>query len=111
VYISVSLKWKRRCDFEHEQLECIWIEIFPDKAESWLDRPPETSSYLPNNFNEFFNNMLKTASSRNIHDNILMGDINVNFLNKNNNTIKSILALHRLKQLVTKATTVKWSFH
>ena len=110
MYISQKFKWKRKIELEHEQLECLWIEIFPEKAKSWLlctiYRPPDTSLYLPKNFNELFNNMLEKASNESNSDIVLMGDINVNFLCRRNNDIKSILTLHGLKQLVTKATRV-----
>ena len=34
-YISDKITWKRRTDLEND-LEAIWIEIFPNKSKSWL---------------------------------------------------------------------------
>ena len=36
MFISNTLKWQRRYDLERDELEIIWIEIFPHNAKSFL---------------------------------------------------------------------------
>ncbi|XP_057311814.1 uncharacterized protein LOC130649536 [Hydractinia symbiolongicarpus] len=36
MYISNRIKWKRRSDLEHRDLECIWIEIFQKNSKTFL---------------------------------------------------------------------------
>ena len=66
-------------------------------------RPPDTSDYLPSNFNEVFTNMLSVAA-KDSKECILTGDVNVNFLNNDNKEIKQVLTLFGFKQLTTKPT-------
>lgn len=54
IYISNRLKWIRRYDLESEDLECLWIELFPEKSKSILIcviyKPPVGSRYLKESF-------------------------------------------------------------
>ena len=56
MFIKDGVEWKRRHDMEHENLECIWIEVHIKDSKSILVamyyRPPEGSTYLSANFNE-----------------------------------------------------------
>ena len=81
-YISNNIKWERREDLEDKNIECLWLEIFPPKTKSYylcvMYRPPDTSDYLPSDFNEVFTNMLSVAT-KDSKECILTGDVNVNF--------------------------------
>ena len=110
MFISNTLKWQRRYDLEGDDLESIWIEIFPHNAKSFLlsttYRPPDRSKYLFKNFNTLVNDTLNVISSER-EECIIMGDTNINYLDKNNhNDIKDIFMLNGYKQLVTKATRI-----
>ena len=110
IYISNRIKWKRRNDLEHENIECLWIEIIQEKAKNFLVgtlyRPPSSSKFLPINFETFLNDMLLRITSESLEI-ILLGDVNIDYLKKGDNkSIKEIFKLHGLKQLVTKATRV-----
>ena len=109
IYISERINWVRRCDLESE-LECIWLEIFSVKSKSFLIcamyRPPDNSSYLHANFKHLFANMLGLAI-KNSKEVILMGDLNVNYHRKEDNTeIKSIISINDFKQTVKEATRI-----
>ena len=104
------IQWKKRNDLEHENIECLWIEIIQEKAKNFLVgtlyRPPSSSKFLPINFETFLNDMLLRITSESLEI-ILLGDVNIDYLKKGDNkSIKEIFKLHGLKQLVTKATRV-----
>ena len=110
MFISNTLKWQRRYDLEGDDLESIWIEIFPHNAKRFLlsttYRPPDRSKYLFKNFNTLVNDTLNVISSER-KECIIMGDTNINYLDKNNhNDIKDIFMLNGYKKLVTKATRI-----
>ena len=110
MFISSTLKWQRRYDLKRNDLESIWIEIFPHNAKSFLlstiYRPPDGSKYLFKNFNTLLNDILNVISSKR-KECIIMGDTNINYLDKNNhNDIKDIFMLNGYKKLVTKATRI-----
>ena len=92
MYISNTLKWQRRYDLERDNLESIWIEIFPHNAKSFLlstiYRPPDGSKYLFKNFSTLLNDTLNVVSFER-KECIIMRDTNMNYLDKNNhNDIK-----------------------
>ena len=110
VYIKSSFRWKRRIDLECDDVENIWVEIFVNKSKSFLIatvyKPPESSNYLSNKFNEHFNNMLLAATTLS-KEVILMGDCNVNFLKARENIeFKSLLSLYGFEQLIKSATRI-----
>ena len=110
MFISNTLKWQRRYDLERDELESIWIEIFPHNARSFLlftiYRPHYGSKYLFKNFNTLLNDTLNVISFKH-KECIILGDTNINYLDKNNhNDIKDIFTLNGYKQLVTKATRI-----
>ncbi len=86
IYISERINWTRRYDLESE-LECVWIEVFPIKAKSFLIcaiyRPPDSSSYTYANFENLLGNMLSLATADS-KEAIVMGDLNVNYCKKDN---------------------------
>ena len=110
MYISNNLKWIRRNDLEDLNLECIWIEIFPENAKSILlgtiYRPPDSSKYLHKSFNEHFENMLSTVISES-KESILMGDMNIDYnKRKVNNDTKDIINSYGFKQIIKKPTRI-----
>jgi len=108
-YIADHLVYKRREDLECEMIESLWIEIFLKNAKSFfvsvIYRPPDGSSYLPPRFNYYQEKMLSKALKEN-KETIIMGDINVDYLKKNNEDIKEIFRLHGLRQLIKEPTRI-----
>ena len=105
-YIQHGINWKRRTDLENDFLEYICVEIFPKNSKSFIVitmyRPPDSSKHLHENFNIHFAQLL---SQVNDVEAIVLGDLNVNFLNKlNNKEIKSILQLYGFEQLINIPT-------
>ena len=110
MFIYNILKWQSRYELERDNLESIWIEKFPHNAKSFLlstnYRLPDRSKYLFKSFNTLLNDTLNVISSER-KECIIMGDTNINSLDKNNhNDIKDIFMLYAYKQLVTKATRI-----
>ena len=89
-------------------LESIWIEIFVKKGKSFLFcstfRPPDSSLYTQADYNLKLKDMLVSVNSLNI-ETIIMGDFNVNYLNKNDHhAIKEIFNVQSFQQLITMPT-------
>ena len=94
-YISENLICDRRHDLENDVLECLWLEVKPAKTKGFslaiTCRPPDTSKYFPKDFDNHFNAMLSKANET-PKEIILLGDVNVNFLDSTNGKdFKSIL--------------------
>ena len=85
MFISSTLKWQRRYCLERDELESIWIEIFPHNTKRffYLLSTPDGSKYLFKNFNTLLNVTLNVISSKR-KEFIIMGDININYLDTNN---------------------------
>ena len=99
---------------EHRSLECIWIEIFQKNAKGFLVgtmyRPPVGSKYFPKDFEIFLGNMLLMvmADLKKVN---LLGDLNVNYLKKaDSKSIKEMLNLYGLNQLITQETRITEQF-
>lgn len=110
MFIPEHIKWNRRTDLEHTNIECIWIEICPEKAKHFLVgciyRPPDSSSYLPKNWKNLFSDMLITVNNLE-KEIILLGDININYLKKaEHREIKDIITAQGMKQIVKDPTRV-----
>ena len=108
MYISDRLKWQRRDDLEEPLVEAIWVEIFQKSTKTFLlgtmYNPPAGSKYLLENFSTLLDHMLSVISTE-LKEIILMGDLNIDYLKKENNKpIKEILDFYNLKQIVTKPT-------
>ena len=67
MYLSDDLKWKRRTDLKTNEIECISVEFNIFKSKSFLIRciyrPPDSSSYLRNDFNKNINEMLTKVNN------------------------------------------------
>ena len=67
---------------------------------------PETSKYLPWNFNHIFNNNLVTVNNTN-KEAILLGDINANYLDWNScKDLKQLIKANGFKQLIRDPTRI-----
>ena len=109
-YIRNGIAWQRRKDLEKESVEAIWLEVLLKKSSPLLVcniyRPPDTSRYLVNNFENLFKGMLDDTVYEN-KDTILLGDINVDYHNTSDNReMKRILSQHGFNQVISKATRV-----
>ena len=97
MYVNDSINWIRRYDLESKDLECIWIEIFPEKSNSFLIsviyKPPEGSNYLQQNFTTLLNQTLSLATKLK-KETIIFGDINTNYLDKSQKLNRFLTCLH-----------------
>ena len=106
VYVKEGVCASRRSDLEHENLECIWLEIKPNKSKPFLVgniyRPPNSTIQWNATFEDCIENVLR--EDKEIY---LMGDINRDLLN---NQIKHVWTEYMepfgLTQLVSEATRV-----
>ena len=80
VYIRKGLKYDRRLDLEKGSPECIWIEVSFKNTTSFLIgiyyRPPNSSDYLPKDFNSIFNDTLIDVQKEQ-KEVLVLGDFNV----------------------------------
>ena len=83
VYVKENMSSDRRHDLEVEGIECRWLEINVRNSKSLLVgilyRPPDTSSYLNEDFEQSFDDMLGTAIAEE-KETIIIGDLNCNYL-------------------------------
>ena len=110
MYIPNNIIWNHREDLENSEIECIWVEICPNMAKSFLIgclyRPPDSSCYLSRNWKDAFSDML-TKVSKDDKETILLGDFNVNYIKKNDHREeKDLIASHGFKQLIKDPTRV-----
>ena len=86
VYIKSGVPYRRRLDLEIDHIECVWIEICFQHTKEFLVgimyRPPDCSNHLDKNFNSNLENVLKSIASEN-KETIIIGDINCNYLKRN----------------------------
>ena len=84
IYIKENIDYKIRKDLENPEIS-ICVEIKPKKSNSWIFstmyKPPDSSKYLTKNFHSHLENILNLITSEQ-KETILMGDINVNYLLK-----------------------------
>ena len=110
MYIPDNINWNRREDLENTNIECIWVEIFPQKAKSFLIgciyRPPDSSYYLPKNWKDYFSDMLINVNNVE-KETILLGDININYKKRTEHRDeKGIIAGQGFKQLIKDPTRI-----
>ena len=84
-YIKGGNKWDRRYDLEINNIECLWVELFIKKSQSFLIcslyRPPNSSEYISKNFEIDFNDMIIKANTPS-KEIIIMGDCNADYNKK-----------------------------
>ena len=80
VYCKNEINCKRRCDLEVKELECLWLEIFPKNAKSFLIgniyRNPNEAVIWNEIFENNLENILKEQKEL-----YLLGDFNRDLLN------------------------------
>ena len=83
MYIKQDVTYHRRYDLEHEDIECIWIEVLFPKSKGIMIgniyRPPDTSKYSDSDFNDKLDEVLNAVSDEK-KEILLLGDLNCNFL-------------------------------
>ena len=106
VYVLNKHRYIRREDLEGNELESIWIELCPNNSKSFLVcnvyRPPDSSVEWYDNFES----QLDKASQLKL-DIIILGDFNVNLLDKKSNPkFMNIFIKHGLVQVIDSPTRV-----
>ena len=109
IYLKDSIKWERRFDLENS-VESICLQISETCAKSFLittlHRPPSSSNYLADNFNDLFNEILTAINSTSM-ESIILGDANVNYAKKLDNVdFKTSLTRNGYKQTITEPTRI-----
>ncbi|XP_057299216.1 uncharacterized protein LOC130629859 [Hydractinia symbiolongicarpus] len=109
-YFADHVIYKRRHDLEINEIEGIWLEICPKNAKSYLlsviYRPPDNSKYLNKDFSYLLSDVLSLTLDG-IKVVIILGDLNVDFLKKNDHVgIKTALTLHGFKQVIKSPTRI-----
>ena len=106
VFISGKIPWDRRKDLEDNELEIMWIEVWPGRKHcksiliAVIYRPPDSSKYLRKGFNTRLNSML-TKATEECKETVMLGNMNVNFLTeKDNKELKEIFNAFGLQQIV-----------
>lgn len=112
-YISENIAWERKENLEHNEIECLWLEIIVEKSKNFLVcifyRPPDGSRYRSKNFDDHFTEMLSFATSTD-KEIILLGDANVDYLKRNVNcSFKDSLTVHGFTQTIKNATRITQS--
>lgn len=110
LYVKDSINYIRRTDLESQELENIVIEIVLSTSKNifitTLYKPPQSSKYLQNNFNELFNEFLMHLSDES-KECILLGDLNCDFLKPaDNKEMKLTLSEYGFTQIIKDATRV-----
>lgn len=110
VYVTETLTSHRRFDLKADGIECIWIEVLFTKSKALLMghvyRPPDTSDYLPEDFNEKFETILEKVCCEN-KEAMLFGDFNCDYIKeRNNRPLKSIISRTGFSQMVTSPTRI-----
>lgn len=105
VYISNSLRVKRRIDLEPTNIECIWIEISDPTCNILL-----CCTYRPPNCDNFFWRNLSWSIEKAYDESdkiIVVGDLNVDFLNiPHTHLVKDLLSSYFLENTITEPTRV-----
>ena len=109
-YIKEGTPYIRRKDLEHEDIECIFIEICYEKSSSFivgfLYKPPDSSNHLTENFTDKLASHLATIDAEN-KETIILGDINCDYLKRNDHSdIKELFTLNGYSQLINSATRI-----
>ena len=109
IFIRTELNYKRRRDLEEDDIESIFIEIFPKNSKSFvvgtIYRPPDSSKHLSKNFDTVLSNLLKDMDSTR-KEIIILGDINVDYLKTTHQSIKDAFILNGFSQLINAPTRV-----
>ena len=108
VYVNESLTHHRRFDLEEDSIECVWVEVPVNKSKPVLVgnlyRPPDSSNYLPDDFNDKFDSMLAKVCCED-KETLLLGDFNCDYgKQKNNRPLKQMISSYGFCQQVDSPT-------
>ena len=104
IYVSSGIYSKRILELEVILPESIWLEIkteFKTYLLCNLYRPPNASVEIWDRINISMENALETCNNI-----ILVGDLNEDQLNSNNNKLRNILLLNNMENVITEATRI-----
>jgi len=105
IYVNENIAFKRRHDLELNNVESLWIEVFPSKHKSVLFglfyRPPSADrSYMHS-----IENSIGLARDTQINDIIITGDFNINTIAElSARTINELCLQYDLTQLINEPT-------
>ena len=110
VYVHESLTNHRRLDLEEASIECMWTEVLVKNSKPILVgnlyRPPDSSDYLPEDFNDRFETMLSNVCCED-KEMLLLGDFICDYSKANKNQpLKSTIASFGLHQQITTPTRI-----
>ena len=87
MYIRNGINFTVRNDLKDDDIEAVWIEIFPKSAKSFIFciiyKPPESSKHLSKDFATKLSQKIETITNER-KETIIMGDLNSNYLDNNN---------------------------
>lgn len=106
IYVKDAIRCERRCDLESENVECLWLEIFPPNSKSFLVgniyRHPNETVHWNELFEVHFDKVL--GCEKEIY---LLGDFNRDLLQKNvKNSWMEYMQSFGLEQVVQSPTRV-----
>jgi exonuclease III len=109
VYVKEGIEYIRRYDLDNNHVEAVWFEVQQSNSKSFVIghvyRPPDSSKHLSKCFNKTFLNILSKLNIEN-KECIVLGDMNINYLNNSPHALKDSISLQGFQQLITKPTRV-----
>lgn len=106
VYLADALKYKRRIDLEDARIESIWVEIML-KSYNILVCCFYRSDFIatPSNFITHMQPSIEEALDYTPYV-VLVGDINIDFINMNNTQLRDCLSMFNLNNVITEPTRI-----
>ena len=109
MFIRTELDFKRLNKFEDEEIESIYVKFQPKSSKPFIVgtiyRPPDSSDYLSKKFETVLSSRLETLEDIN-KEIIILGDLNIDYLKKDNETIKDFFRINGFVQLIKLPTRV-----
>ena len=108
VYIKVGITYLRQKYLEYDEIEAIWLEILVEKENSFIIgimySLPENIKTLTQKFKQTLANILISLPNK---ETVILGDLNCNYLDNNNNLlIKDLFKLRGYKETIKTATWI-----
>ena len=109
IYIRQEINFTRRQDLEDPEMESIFIEISAKNSKPFIIgciyRPPDSSKHLPKNFGTILSTKLQKIDDEK-KETIIVGDLNIDYLNNDHQTMKDTFKINGFTQLLSTATRV-----
>ena len=114
-YVRNDLNWQRRQDLEVAEVESICIELFITKSSPIIVmimyKPPDSSSYLHQNFTESLRDVISISANEN-KELIVTGDLNCDYLvPEDHKTIKQVFKGSGMKRVINSPTRITLHSH